>query len=1083
MKFGAKWNVKGVRPQARDTAREAARRSGVSVGEWLNNAIIEYATEEGIAPQRNARYAGSDRRRGNEHLANAVDRLDRRLDRIIARNNFSAPSSGWRPGPEYYVARHQLPPPYAAQPQMPQSYPPQAAGPTAWAAPAYRNSPPGGLDDAVAEIAARQQVLDGAAAVTPPPQTPAAWYPPAPPFAPGANAGSPMLDFSGLQQQLRYITDQLEKLHRPSDLENAVGALREELAEIGKKLTEAMPRRAVEALEAEIRALAQRIDQTRQCGVDPVTIAGMERTLVEMREALRTLTPAENLAGLNEAIHGIARKIDLMATISQDPGSLQQLEAAITALRGIVSHVASNETLTKLGEEMRGLSAKIERVEHSPATAGADAISALEQRVAALADQLKARAAGPLPPQLENLVKAVNEKLDQIQLSRGDKAAFGHLEDRIVNLVEKLDASDTRLNHLGAVERGIADLLVRIEQVRAAGWPSSQETAAASSVDALKRDISSTQESLESVHGTLGQVVDRLAVIENDIRMNAVSAATAPKPQAVPGDALPAPDSPAAKSTAQAQSAPAQIETPIAKPAILAGEPAPTPARPETAPPSAPVAAKGQTSAPAKTAKPSGLPAAMPVKPAVSMPAQRGGQRPIDPTLPPDYPLEPGSGGPRERISATSAAERIAESEAALGPARTAAPGPAAQSNFIAAARRAAQAATPSFAPGATREELGKHNASTEEEEGKNGGRLAKRVRSLLVGTSIVLIVIGGLNVVMNLLDPSNHADTPTTIPQPQSPARTKAVPENGSKTAPVEPGSQSSLPRSGAEDDDDKADLAETTDVQKNSADKDDVTGSLPPVAASSPSSGPSELPFIPEKLPHALRAAAVARDAAAAYEIALRYLDGRGLTANLNEAARWMEHAAKGGLAPAQFRLGSLYEKGQGVKKDLTAARRLYQAAAEQGNAKAMHNLAVLYAEGIDGKPDYKQAALWFRRGADRGVADSQYNLAILYARGIGVTQNLAESYKWFSLAAAQGDKDSAGKRDEIAARLDQTSLTAARLAVQTWVAEPQPAKATAVKGPPGGWEKTAETMPPRKISTAKKPKTSAPMQITPQ
>ena len=154
---------------------------------------------------------------------------------------------------------------------------------------------------------------------------------------------------------------------------------------------------------------------------------------------------------------------------------------------------------------------------------------------------------------------------------------------------------------------------------------------------------------------------------------------------------------------------------------------------------------------------------------------------------------------------------------------------------------------------------------------------------------------------------------------------------------------------------------------------------------------------------------------------------------------------------------------EKGHGVKKDLEAARRLYIAAADKGSAKAMHNLAVLYAEGIDGKPDYKIASQWFRKAASRGVADSQYNLGILYARGIGVEQNLAESYKWFALAAQQGDQDAGRKRDDVAARLDPQSLVAAKLAAQTFTAEPQPDEATNVKSPPGGWDRPASARRP--------------------
>ena len=74
----------------------------------------------------------------------------------------------------------------------------------------------------------------------------------------------------------------------------------------------------------------------------------------------------------------------------------------------------------------------------------------------------------------------------------------------------------------------------------------------------------------------------------------------------------------------------------------------------------------------------------------------------------------------------------------------------------------------------------------------------------------------------------------------------------------------------------------------------------------------------------------------------------------------------------------------------------------------------------------------------------------------------QNLAESYKWFALAAQQGDKDAGKKRDDVAARLDQQALVAARLAVQTFTVEPQPEDAIAVKAPAGGWEQAAPATP---------------------
>jgi localization factor PodJL len=94
----------------------------------------------------------------------------------------------------------------------------------------------------------------------------------------------------------------------------------------------------------------------------------------------------------------------------------------------------------------------------------------------------------------------------------------------------------------------------------------------------------------------------------------------------------------------------------------------------------------------------------------------------------------------------------------------------------------------------------------------------------------------------------------------------------------------------------------------------------------------------------------------------------------------------------------------------------------------------------------------------------------MAILHARGIGVEANLAESYKWFALAAGRGDQDAAKKRDEVAARLDPQTLMAAKLAVQTFVAEREPDEATNLRVPPGGWDRVpAQPAKPRPRAAA--------------
>ena len=114
-------------------------------------------------------------------------------------------------------------------------------------------------------------------------------------------------------------------------------------------------------------------------------------------------------------------------------------------------------------------------------------------------------------------------------------------------------------------------------------------------------------------------------------------------------------------------------------------------------------------------------------------------RKPIDPSLPPDHPLEPGSG--RSRPTA-SAADRIAASEAAVSstkPPVIADPGQ--KPNFIAAARRAAQAA----AAGSNAEATGKGSAAL-----KNP---SQRTRPLIIAGAAALIVIGCIQIASRLFE------------------------------------------------------------------------------------------------------------------------------------------------------------------------------------------------------------------------------------------------------------------------------------------------------------------------------------------
>ncbi|MBD9373958.1 SEL1-like repeat protein [Rhizobium sp. ARZ01] len=221
--------------------------------------------------------------------------------------------------------------------------------------------------------------------------------------------------------------------------------------------------------------------------------------------------------------------------------------------------------------------------------------------------------------------------------------------------------------------------------------------------------------------------------------------------------------------------------------------------------------------------------------------------------------------------------------------------------------------------------------------------------------------------------------------------------------------------------------------------------------VGASNPSQDVANVITVPPTIePASLAKSAGEGDSLALFEIGARYTDGRGVSIDMAESAKWYALSAERGFAPAQYRLGSLYEKGQGVERDLAKARSLYEQAAKQGNASAMHNLAVVLATGGGKAPDFAAATEWFKKAADLGVRDSQFNLAILYARGNGVPTDLEESYKWFAIAARDGDRDAAEKRDEVANAMKPEQLSSAKAKLELWKEQPLDEKANSVDLP---------------------------------
>lgn len=1016
MSAGVPWSVSAVDPDTWDAAREAARRAGLSVGEWLEAAIRENARgghgrgrnpatnfdqrlddlAEQInmlarrnvhvrpAPQPPVRESGNEqvtasidaltdrieqmlegmeraqRRNGNDEINAAIRKLDSRIESILVE----------RPAKEQdSEVETKLDEMARVISQMSERLEREVSA--AAYAPASQPIPTADeLDAAVAEIMERQSMLDG----TPMRRMPSRAAPPVQPAA-----ATPQ--FAAFERQLKTIADEMQSIRKSNanarSMSAPIAELRRDIAELAHTMAELAPRRTLESLEQTVDALARKIDRSANAKQDNRAAQSVLTALEEIREALANVRPQESFISVEGDLNALSDKLDVINAKSVDGTTIARIQNQVQEVRDLLANALPAENLQAVVAQIETIASKVERVSSPDDSGVRDIVSSLEHRIDSLAQRIEMNAQAPsLAPQNDALDR-INERLDSLQTALDRAENPMGLEETMRSVVERLDASEAKLSNLGAIERGITDLSEQFDKARA------------NAMDVAER---AAKTALRELQAARQQMPQQIAAAQ----------------QAAPAD-MP-PSAPASQKPLAGESVPGRVTQIVSS--------AETNQRFTRTPP-------------------------VTVRSKDEFVATDG--------LPADHPLEPGSGAPRSRT--TPVQQRIAQSEAAVADIAPRSDANAKTSDFIAAARRAAQAAAA---------ETIAEDKPAGAKKGAIAGIFARSRRAVLLGLVVAMLGFSAVrffdvNLLTNIIGSHEPASAP--LPDKQTPP---AAPQSAPQTqqdVPPEVKQRSMIP--GIIDPigslappagqimpqqmlslyaQPAADNLTTQSVnqapQKSAQPQTQTQTQANTAATTAHQENAGELPASIGNA--ALRQAALRGDPDAAFEIGERYLNGKGVLVDTAQAVKWFERAAAKGSPAAAFRLGMAYEKGLGTQKDRARARTNYVLAAERGHLKAMHNLAVMIVEdsSIPGRqPDYANAIPWFRKAAERGLRDSQYNLGVLYARGLGGPVNLAESFRWFALAANQGDKDAAKKRDDVASRLDQQSLVAARLAVQTW------------------------------------------------
>ncbi|MBU2147220.1 MAG: SEL1-like repeat protein [Alphaproteobacteria bacterium] len=880
-----------------------------------------------------------------------------------------------------------------------------------------------------------------------------------------------------------------------------------------------------ERIEARMSALARQIEEVvedRPTGEIISRLNMLSERVDEM--AAHNALPDETLERLAHQIASIADKIDRAPPMPDANEIFSGIEQRFEVLSGLMERrqgdalEQGNMLFRELERRLDEVAERIERRQGEATLDNSGIMSVIDERFSAMAKQLEGnkpdKAAEAAIRGLEARLESIARQIDQSasQYTGIDPDLVRNLESQVAGLSAHLSQPNAPLPayedispRLEEIEKSIAGSRETVlEAARDAAENAAKSLAGSqaesAAVAGLAQDLKSLEaltrrsdernsKTFEAIHDTLLKIVDRLGSLEGDGDVDGEDDEPAPLPRkktiedapSIDAEGTLALDEPLQRDDSTVAPPPAWART-ERTPAEAAAAAA-IAALGDEPPADAAESGRGRSMLGALTralGKKKQAPATVlagpdlpdddnDVAPSVDLDA------PLDPKIA-NRPLEPGSGTPdlnaimkrvRDERGQTA---RVNDSDAA-------------KSDFIAAARRAAQAAAAESQINRRKTDIGSPVKAL-----RIGDLLKSRRKPILMGTAVVMLALAGLQLGKAFMqdEPNGSSDLSAkaqlgATAEPEMAALDDATIQDMDSEPEMAAGDQALEDASDDLEGSDMDMMAGATEEQP----MDDVAAAMDEMEPAMPeqSAAETEEPEAMEQVkvaavsppetvtaslgdtgeaaeividvpaeagPVLLREAAESGDPKALFEIATRYADGRGVKSDMTRAASWYEKSAEFGFAPAQYRIGNLYEKGLGVQRDLKKSRQWYLQAAEQGNASAMHNLAVLDAMGAEGVSDNDSAAKWFTRAAELGVKDSQFNLGILTAKGVGMPQSLEESYKWFALVAKTGDKDAADKRDEIANALRPEQLERARAATELWKAKELNAEANSVDIP---------------------------------
>lgn len=481
---------------------EAAHRSGLSVGQWLNHVLADNLDDELDDEPAPRRSVGG--RRDDRH-----DVLNDRLARLGTRRSMTAIPRGASSRTSadngaildliesavQAIERLEKRPTDPSIEQLPDllknferklenlmareiQRPTQAQAPLPST---LRNDEDAAFSRILAEIETRRRDLDGTAGRT------ATAAPVVSDLAPSVDQGHiaamraqldtlvgridemrarPATETGPLQARLDDLAHRIEQWR--ADPSEEIAALRRDLSGIVGALEAISPNRLVGMVENAVSALGQKAYQAGREGLPERLAEPLERIHEEIRAVLTEVSTSQGSARISQEVANLARRLDLIADGTASTARLDDITRETAAIKALVSQAMRAQPLDglarqieMLGEQIDGfrkapnagdrqlldaireVGDRLERIDPNAAFAGIEArlgaIASIEEKLGEIARGMKKLAKEAQPlPQLENIAERL-ERIDRV-LEKSDGTAFAGL-DQLSARLDRLDAT------------------------------------------------------------------------------------------------------------------------------------------------------------------------------------------------------------------------------------------------------------------------------------------------------------------------------------------------------------------------------------------------------------------------------------------------------------------------------------------------------------------------------------------------------------------------------------------------------------------------------------------------------------------